>query len=510
MIIAPRSGIIRPPLKSLLDYAAEGARMSQLRDAQIELNEVKARIPEQVNKDALIWAPQAGPQTWLLSCPVGDVLFGGARGGGKTDALLGDWIAHAGQHGKNAFGMIVRKTTNSLDEVIKRTQQLFPSLGAKWWASSKTWVFSNGATLKLRWMEREIDSDHYRGHQYTWLGFDEADTWPDPNGIDRLRATLRSAAGVPCLIRLTANPGGPGHMWLKERYVDPAPPLTVFTDERKHVERVFIPSRLTDNRKLLDADPTYVDRLYSSGPAHLVRAWLDGDWNASASESFFTVDSLLLNGAPVPYPTATDRVYAVIDTALKDGVEHDGTAVVYYALNDLWRGEFHKRVQMGKQVSIPENAVPLTILDWEIRQIEGSLLVDWLPSVLKRCEHLAAQTRARFGSAGAWIEDKGSGIVLLQQARRGAWRHRVHPISNQLVKLGKEERVMHVGQFVYGGYTKISQYAWDKNTLYKDQHKNHFISQVCGFHLGQKTGPRDLLDCFTYGNAIGLGNQKGE
>jgi len=55
------------------------------------------------------WEPQPGPQTALLACPVFEVFFGGARGGGKTDGMLGEWASHADLHGKNAVGLMVRR-----------------------------------------------------------------------------------------------------------------------------------------------------------------------------------------------------------------------------------------------------------------------------------------------------------------------------------------------------------------------------------------------------------------
>jgi hypothetical protein len=92
------------------------------------------------------------------------------------------------------------------------------------------------------------------------------------------------------------------------------------------------------------------------------------DWNGSA---FFAEPSLLVDGQPVEYPTRCDQIFAVIDTALKDNAQHDGTAVTFYA-----RNTFH--------------GTPLIILDWDVLQIEGALLEDWLPGVLARCEELAA------------------------------------------------------------------------------------------------------------------------
>ncbi|WP_176317341.1 terminase family protein [Burkholderia vietnamiensis] len=437
----------------------------------------------------IIWRPQPGPQTLLLSCPVEDVLFGGARGGGKSDALLGDWAAHAGRSNGHASGLIVRRTTPQLEEIIQRSKAIYPGLGASWLAGIRTWIMPCGSRLKMRFLERDEDADNYQGHQYTWIGVDESGTWSNPDPIDKLRATLRSPYGVPCVMRSTANPGGPGHQWLKERYVMPAPPMTPFFDKERNCWRVFIPSRVTDNQKLLEADPNYVERLKSSGPPWLVKAWLDGDWDASAGDSFFPEYSLLVDGVPPEYPERCDQVFAVVDTALKDSLQHDGTAVTYYAKNKI-------------------TGTPLTILDWDVLQIEGALLDAWLPSVAVRLEQLAATVQAREGSVGMWIEDKASGIVLLQQAaRRGL---PAYPIDGKLVAMGKEGRALNVSGHVFGGKVKISRYAYEKVVTYKAQTRNHFLSQICGFRLGTKTPHhQDLLDTFCYGIAISLGDSDG-
>lgn len=209
------------------------------------------------------------------------------------------------------------------------------------------------------------------------------------------------------------------------------------------------------------------------------------DWNGSA---FFSESSLLVDGQPIDFPEKCDGVFAVIDTALKDNVEHDGTAVTYFARNKI-------------------TGHPLCILDWDVLQIEGSLLEEWLPSVLARCEELARQCRSRVGSLGAWIEDKVSGTVLLQQGYRKGLP--VCAIDGALTSMGKEGRALNVSGYVFRGMVKITRYAYDKIVNYKGQSRNHLISQVCSFRMGQKDGPRDLLDTFCYGIAISLGDVDG-
>src|SRR5262245_20314788 len=77
------------------------------------------------------WEPQPGPQAALLACPVFEVFFGGARGGGKTDGMLGEWASHADLHGKNAVGLMVRRERVQLLETIERSRQIYGPLGGE-------------------------------------------------------------------------------------------------------------------------------------------------------------------------------------------------------------------------------------------------------------------------------------------------------------------------------------------------------------------------------------------
>lgn len=238
----------------------------------------------------VIWSPQEGPQTALLKCPVFEVFYGGARGGGKTESSLGDWMQHAAQYGEAAVGVFFRRKFKQLSEVIARSKQLFSKLGAKYNETKSEWTMPGGARLLFRYLEKDKDAEEYQGHNYTRIYIEELTNFPTPAPINLLRACLRSASGVPTGMRLTGNPGGPGHKWVKARYIDPAPQgykiiaesTEIVLDGQKHVvtlERVFIPSKLGDNRLLIMNDPTYVIRLQQAGSKELVRAWLEGDWS---------------------------------------------------------------------------------------------------------------------------------------------------------------------------------------------------------------------------------------
>lgn len=216
---------------------------------------------------------------------------------------------------------------------------------------------------------------------------------------------------------------------------------------------------------------------------------------------FFTEKMLLLDtglkkpdGSPIykaaPYPALCDGVFAVLDSATKTGARRDGVGVVYYALS------FYG-----------QNAWPLTILDYDLTQMDAALLETWLPNVFKRLEELAVQCKARQGSRGVHIEDKNSGSELLQRGKlRGM---NVHAIDGTRTAQGKVERAVGVSGDVFAEQVKFSEHAYNKTVAYKGVTKNHLLSQVLAFRpTVADQGDDDLLDGFSYGCAIGLQGTK--
>jgi hypothetical protein len=211
------------------------------------------------------------------------------------------------------------------------------------------------------------------------------------------------------------------------------------------------------------------------------------DWSG---ETLFDVRKLLVNGRGIDVPQHIDYVYATIDTAVKDGQEHDSTAVVYWGRNS--RG------------------VPATILDWDIIQIEGSLLETWLPAVYVNLEAFARETKAIYGSAGCYIEDKASGTILLQQALRRGWQ--AEGIDSTFTALGKDARALNMSGYVYSEQIKITEFAYNKTKEHKGTEMNHLLYQVGSFVIGDKLAAKradDLLDAFVYGISVAMGNNEG-
>lgn len=233
----------------------------------------------------VIWEPQPR-QADFITCPADDVGFGGARGGGKSDGVIGDWINHEHIYGKHAIGMAFRRERTQLVELIERARQILPPLGYRWHEQDKFFRGPKGGRLRFTYLESDSDADAYQGHSYTRLYPEEMGTFPSEAPINKLQATLRSGNGVPCQMKGTCNPGGPGHQWVKSRYrLDTHPRgfdlftadfVNPFTKKRVSKTRMFIPSRLDDNRYLGD---DYVANLFQVGSNALVKAWLEGDWS---------------------------------------------------------------------------------------------------------------------------------------------------------------------------------------------------------------------------------------
>jgi hypothetical protein len=211
------------------------------------------------------------------------------------------------------------------------------------------------------------------------------------------------------------------------------------------------------------------------------------DW---AGQAFFSLDNLLEEGKPEPFPQRCMYVFATIDTAVKTGKENDGTGIVYWAYESLGDQKW------------------LKVVDYEYFQLEGSMLEMWLPVAYRNLDEYAEKCGARLGSRGCFIEDKASGSILLQQARRRNLL--VNELPQKLTQLGKAERAINASGYVFQKKVKILETAFDRIITYKQVAKNHLLGQVLGFRVGDiEDRADDLLDAFTYGVAIALGNWEG-
>ena len=228
--------------------------------------------------------------------PEYECLYGGAAGGGKSDALLIEALRQV--HIPNYRGLILRRTYPQLEALISRSLELYPRIfpGAAYNGTGHRWRFPSGASIFFGSLQLDADKHQYQGKPYDFIAFDELTHFSKDQYMYLMSRNRPTGPGTRIYMRATANPGGIGHGWVKQRFIDPAPPMTPITDEYKVVspdgseisirrKRIFVPSTIFDNAELLKNDPGYLGTL-AMLPEAEKRALLYGDWNSFAGQVF--------------------------------------------------------------------------------------------------------------------------------------------------------------------------------------------------------------------------------
>jgi hypothetical protein len=242
---------------------------------------------------AVLWSPHPR-QLAFLSRGEFEVLYGGAAGGGKSDALIVDAIRMA--HRGNYRALLLRRTFPELAEILDRSRRLYPKIfpGCEYKASEHTWIFPSGARIQFGHAQHEDSIYAYQGSEYHYVGMDEAGRFT-PKQYLYIFSRLRSVdPEIRPVFRATSNPGGPNHAFLKNRFKigNVAPETTLYeeflnieTGEIMRVSRAFVPATVYDNPTLMKADPGYIQRLLQLPEIEKQRL-LFGDWSAFAGQFF--------------------------------------------------------------------------------------------------------------------------------------------------------------------------------------------------------------------------------
>ncbi len=255
------------------------------------IDTVSPNVKEHLKQQNVIFKPNTGPQTEFLASSEREVFYGGARGGGKSYAMLVDPLRYC--HKETHRALLLRRTMPELRDLINHSQRLYSKAfpGAKWREQEKEWRFPSGAKIEFGYAENMTDALRYQGQSYTWIGIDELPQYPSPDIYNFLRSSLRSVdPDIPVFMRATGNPGNIGSQWVREMFVDPSFPNTAFDINidtpvgKKVITRRFIPAKLQDNPYLMQTDDYYA--MLASLPEVQKKQFLEGDWDAFEDSAF--------------------------------------------------------------------------------------------------------------------------------------------------------------------------------------------------------------------------------
>lgn len=227
------------------------------------------------------WRPNEGPQFLFLEAVASgeydEILYGGARGGGKTDAGIMA-LLYDKEHPLYR-ALVIRRNADDLRDWTDRAERWYLGQGFSRGGTPPEFVHKGGAKVRTGHLKDENAYSKYQGHEYHKMLIEELTQIPREENYLKLKASCRSTIPElrPCTIA-NCNPDGPGFAWVRKRFGIngiPNQPVVV-VDPVTKLKRIFIPSKLADNPHLAK-DPTYKSFL-DGLPDGLREAWRDGSW----------------------------------------------------------------------------------------------------------------------------------------------------------------------------------------------------------------------------------------
>lgn len=229
------------------------------------------------------WEPLP-KQKIALSSNANEILFGGARGGGKTDAGLA-WLMYDIGNAKYR-ALVIRRNATDLTDWVDRAKAMYAPCGGK--RVGDTFIFPSGARIRTGHLADADAYQKYQGHEYHKILIEELTHISREKDYEKLLASCRSTVeGLIPQIFCTTNPDGAGHEWVKDRWAIPDRPEDSVITFKKGRKMAFIPSSVYDNTILMEMDKGYIIYLESIEDEELKRAWLEGSWEGFGVEGAY-------------------------------------------------------------------------------------------------------------------------------------------------------------------------------------------------------------------------------
>jgi len=319
--VTPSPGL--PPLPSPSMSWSEWASSLNLEQAERALGELVPLTTPKTTK-YIPHEPHPTQRAFLMLDHVLDAFFGGAAGGGKSDALLMAALQYVDVPNYNAI--LFRRSYADLSlpgALLDRARSWLEDTDAKWNDREHTWTFpnpeydattyTNGASLTFAYLQTERQRYRYASADFQYIGFDELTTFTETMFrflFSRLRKTADMGA-LPLRMRSASNPGNIGHQWVKARYVDPGTPGAI-----------FVPSLVQDNPSL-NIDE-YLIALAQLDPLTRARL-LAGDWDVRDQGMFRQGWFKVLDAAPAHARLTKVRYWDLAATEENDDNDPDYT-----------------------------------------------------------------------------------------------------------------------------------------------------------------------------------------
>jgi hypothetical protein len=423
------------------------ARDSKNEEIRQMVRDAHAQAAEDAPPPKPTWSPQQGSQFAYFECPAFELLYGGAAGGGKTENLVME-AAHLCSTYDGYRAILFRRTFPEIEKslVPRVTDLLYGENRSR--DQGMEWHFPNGSVLYLSHLQKEEDKERYKSSEFDWIGFDELTSFTETQYV-YMFTRCRGKRPVPRYVRAGSNPTGPGHSWVKKRFVnfdvgDDGQPLDVtpyqavmfdfaygwrvkgqtyttfeelpdnyqkgepvfsereyiiYKEKKSGLTRAFLPSLLWGNAALLKNDPDYVKRMQAVDHKQQ-QGLLYGSWDMFEGQFFgeWNPDIHVVEPRVIPPSwrryVAIDYGYTSPMCALWFAVDEDGIIWVYREL-------------YGKNMTTFEQAARVVEMTEEDEKIE------WYAADPALFAHSGA------GESHAMIYDRAGVSLIASSNRRG-------------------------------------------------------------------------------------------